>query len=101
MEAAEDAEEISALRRGEGNARVAEQEGEDGAGCRPEHQQREDRRDARAVYRLHEDGNDEARLRVVGRRHEPTPRHDADDGEVDTEIDHRDSGGADEYRARN
>ena len=33
-------------------------------------------------------------------RHELAPRHDADDREVDAEVDHRDGGGADQDRPR-
>src|SRR5215467_905342 len=100
MQAAERPEEIPTLGRGERNSRVTEEKGEDGAERGPEHEEREDRRDARAVQALHEDRDDEIRLGVRGSRHERPPWHHANDREVDSEIDHRDRGGADQDRSR-
>ena len=54
----------------ERDARVPEQQGEHRSECRPENQQREERRDPLAVNPLHEDRDDEAGFRVLGRRHE-------------------------------
>ena len=101
MQTAERAEEVAALRRGEGDARVAEQQREHRPERRPEHEQREDRRDGATVDLLHENGDDEARLRMCGRGHELSPRHHADDRQVDAKVDHGNGGGADQDRPRN
>src|SRR6266478_4259322 len=100
VQPAEHAEEVAALRRSIGDARVTQEKREHRPECGPEHQQREDRRHARAVYLLHEGRNDEVRLRVRFGRYELPPRYDADDREVDAEIDHGNRCGADEDRAR-
>src|SRR5690348_16152122 len=98
MEPAENAEKVSTLGRRKGNSRIPEQEREHRAERGPEDEQREDRRDTGAVDLLHEDRHDEIRLGVCGSRDELTPWHDADDREIDPEIDDRDGRGADEDR---
>src|SRR5919201_1963051 len=96
MKPAEGAEEVATLGGGEWNPRVPEQQGEDRAECRPEHEEREDDRHARAIDRLHEDRDDEARLRTAGGRHEFPPGHYPDDGQIYADVDEGHRGGADE-----
>src|SRR5690242_5501001 len=49
---------------------------------------------------LHEGRDDEVRFRMLICRHELAPRYDADDREVDPDVDDRDGDGADQNRTR-
>ena len=100
MELAERPEEVSVTGGGIRNARVSEQQREHGSECGPQDHQREHRRDAGAVDLLHENRHDEIRLRVHISGNEAAPRHNADDREIDADVDHRDRHGAHQNRPR-
>src|SRR5256885_9375925 len=68
MQAREHLEEVAVLRRRVRHARIPEQQGEHRAKRGPEDHAREDRGDARTVHPLHEDRDDEVRLRVRDRK---------------------------------
>src|SRR6266568_1087373 len=98
MESAEYSEEVTALRGGKWNARVAEQQREHRAEGSPQHEQCEDRRDRSAVDLLHEHRDDEVRCRVLLSGHELAPWYDADNREVDSDVNDCDGDGADQDR---
>ena len=93
-------EEVSFPGRRIRHARVAEQQRKDRSERRPQNHQGEDAGYPRPVDLLHEDGHDEigVRLRLGG--DELPPWHDADDREIDRQVDHRHRRRADQDGSR-
>ena len=100
MDPGEDAEEGAVGGRRIRDARVAEQQREDRPERGPQHQERKRGREARPVDPLHEDRDDEVRLRVRRIGHELAPWDHADDRQVDGDVDDGDGEHADQDGAR-
>ena len=100
VQPSEHGKEVAVTRRRKRNARIAEQQREHRPECGPQDQKREHRRDFRPIQPFHERRDDELGFRVGVCRNELTPRDDADDREVDRDVDRGDRDDADHDRAR-